>query len=289
MNLKGFDKFREKTPAYSGKKIIVVPILALCAVTAAFSVHITFDKMPENLLGLSANPVLLSFLPLLGVVIVTCATFSLVWQMWLQRDRLKDRYGPMAYQRVFPLGIVGVVGVFTIALNQFLPYYSYAPGFWATSPLRVFATPLNLLAGPIGQALLIVRYALAAFLSVTGFLMCVRALQVFRMDNMTAVYLYFSEESRIQENEIYSALRHPAYAGALYIGLGGTFFTFTVFSFIAYLVFLGWFFIHIHFIEERELIQRFGYSYLDYRKKVPAFFVDPKKVGAFLRFLIRRS
>jgi protein-S-isoprenylcysteine O-methyltransferase Ste14 len=55
------------------------------------------------------------------------------------------------------------------------------------------------------------------------------------------------------------------------------------------LVFLGWFFIHIHFFEEKELIQRFGYSYLDYRRKVPAFFVDPRKGGTFLRFLLRRS
>ena len=46
--------------------------------------------------------------------------------------------------------------------------------------------------------------------------------------------------------------------------------------------------IHIRAVEEKELIERFGDSYIEYRKKVPALFVRPKKIGVYLKFLAGR-
>ena len=119
--------------------------------------------------------------------------------------------------------------------------------------------------------------------------MCTRALQFFGLDYMVVLYLYFPEESKIQQNELYSVLRHPTYAGAILICLGGAFFTFTLSSLAVFAIFLAGFYIHITLIEERELMQRFGESYRNYRKKVPAFFVNPKDLGKLFHFLVGKN
>jgi protein-S-isoprenylcysteine O-methyltransferase Ste14 len=289
MDVKGYDRFREKLPALSGKKIAMLPVFVIFMIAAAFATCITFDTLPSTLMSSGVDYNILSFFPLFGVLIVMAVGLALVWQMWLWRDRLKARYGPTSYQRVFLLGFGGVAWILFVAVNQFIPFYSYAPGFWAGSPLRFIATPLEAFLGVAGPMVLFLRYALAVVLTVVGLLMAARALQVFGLDYMTVVYLYFPEESQIQESEIYSALRHPTYAGALMVGLGGTFFTFTPLTFLSYIVFLLGFYIHVRFVEEKELIRRFGDSYRDYRRKVPAFFVSPRKIGAFLRFLSGRG
>jgi len=286
---KGFDKFREKIPALAGKKIVILPIYILCMIIAAFAAYLTFDSLPDLLLSSGMNIILLSFFPLFGVLIVGGVGFILVYQMWLWRDHLKAKYGPTSYQRIFLFGFGGVVWVITLGINQYIAFFKYAPAFWAASPLNILATPLDTLLGVAAPIVFNLKVIVAVILLVVGILMFVRALQVFGFDYMTVVYLYFPEESEIQENEIYSALRHPTYAGALIIGLGGTFFTLTVFSFVSFAIFLLGFYIHVHFVEEKELIQRFGDSYAEYRKKVPAFFVNPRKIGTLLGFLFKRK
>jgi len=87
--------------------------------------------------------------------------------------------------------------------------------------------------------------------------MIIKSLQTFGADYMSVVY---------------SVIRHPTYAGYLLFGLGGVFFTFTLYFIIFYLIFLVGFYIHTRFVEEKELIERFGSSYKEYMKKVPAFF-----------------
>jgi protein-S-isoprenylcysteine O-methyltransferase Ste14 len=122
-----------------------------------------------------------------------------------------------------------------------------------------------------------------------GLLTCTRAIQVFGFDYMVVLYLYFPEESKIQENRIYSVLRHPTYAGAILIAQGGTFFTFTFLSFATYVLLLVGFCLHVHFVEEKELIKRFGDSYRNYRQKVPAFFINLNNLSVFLRFLFEKG
>jgi protein-S-isoprenylcysteine O-methyltransferase Ste14 len=289
VSIKGLDKFRNKLPILSGKRIAILPIYAILMFIVAFAVYITFDSLPDTLAASGMNSILLSFFPLLGVILMEAAGFSLVWQLWYWRDHLKAKYGPTSYQRVFLIGFAGIIWILTIAINQYIPYYSLAKSFWASSPLQVFATPLETYLVIASTLILYIKDAIAVILFIIGLLMCTRAVQVFGFDYMTVVYLYFPEESQIQKNEIYSALRHPAYAGALLICLGGTLFTFTLLSFAAYLIFLSAFYLHIHFIEEKELIQRFGDSYVDYRMKVPAFFASPKKISTLLRFVFKRD
>lgn len=286
MPLKGLDKFRQKIPILSGKKIVILPIFVLLMAAVAFFTYITFDSLPATS---NSSVVTAALYPLFGVILVISIGFILVWQMWFWRNRLKVKYGQTSYQRIFLVGFGGVVWILTVAINQYIPYYLFAPTFWSNSPLKFLATPIETYIGIAAPAILIIRCTVAVILLLTGLMMVIRAIQVFGIDYMVVLYLYFPEESKIQKNEIYSVLRHPTYAGALIVGLGGTFFIFTGFSFLAYLVFLGAFYIHIRFIEERELIKRFGNSYSDYRKKVPAFFVSPTKLRPFLRFLTKNE
>ncbi|MHA1794735.1 MAG: methyltransferase family protein [Promethearchaeota archaeon] len=124
-------------------------------------------------------------------------------------------------------------------------------------------------------------------LLICGIMIIIKALLVFGIDYMAVVYLYFPEESEVQENEIYSVIRHPTYAGLIYISFSGFFFSFTIYSLVAFLLTVGFFSFHIHFIEERELIQRFGKNYKEYMNKTSAFFPKPKNSLKLLKFAFK--
>ena len=258
-------------------------------IAVAFVAYFTFDSMPAILTDSGINAIVLSFFPLFGVMIMESAGFFLVWQLWHWRDHLKAKYGPTSYQRIFLVGFAGILWVITIAVNQYIPYYSFAESFWTSSPLQILALPIETFFGIASSIVFYVKDALAVILFTVGLLTCTRAVQTFGIDYMVVVYLYFPEEGQIQENDIYSVLRHPAYAGALFIALGGAFLTFTLFSFATYLILLTGFYLHVHFIEEKELIQRFGDSYREYQTKVPAFFVSLKNIRIFFSFLLTKS
>jgi protein-S-isoprenylcysteine O-methyltransferase Ste14 len=258
-------------------------------VAVAFVVYFTFDSLPAILMDSGINDVVLSFFPLLGAIIMESAGFLLVWQLWHWRDHLKAKYGPTSYQRIFLVGFAGILWVITVAVNQYIPYYAFAERFWASSPLQILALPLETFFGIASAVVFYVKDTLAVIFSLVGLLTCARSVETFGIDYMVVVYLYFPEEGQIQENEIYSVLRHPVYAGALLIALGGAFLTFTLFSFATFLILLTGFYLHVHFVEEKELIQRFGDSYREYRRKVPAFFVSPKNIRVFFLFLLKKN
>ena len=120
-----------------------------------------------------------------------------------------------------------------------------------------------------------------------GIGIAVRSLQSFGLDYMALVYLYFPEEGRLQEYEIYSVFRHPAYSGVLTAAFGGMLFTFTPYSIIFFIAFMTAFYMHVYLVEEKELVSRFGESFQEYRKKVPALVIKPQKVKTLLVFLLK--
>ena len=128
---------------------------------------------------------------------------------------------------------------------------------------------------------------LAILFLITGIGIAVRSLQTFGLDYMALVYLYFPEEGQLQEHAIYSVLRHPAYSGVLTAALGGMLFTFTPYSIIFFIAFMTAFYMHVYLVEEKELLSRFGESFQEYRKKVPALFVKPDKIKDLLVFLLK--
>jgi len=287
MQIKGIEKFRGKTPWFSGKKICVVPVYAFFIISLSIAVMIGFDSIPGRIILSDVNPIVLSLFPLIGELVVCVVGFLMIYQMWLWRDRFRAKYGSLSYQHICLVGFAGVACWLSLVINLFIPYWSFSPSFWLKSPLQSLVLPLESYIPVAGPILFWVRMTFSILFSGVGIMMFIRSLQTFGFDYMAVVYLYFPEESQLQNHEIYSVLRHPAYAGILTVGLGGMFFTFTSYSIIFLIVFVLAFYIHIHFVEEKELILRFGTSFQEYRKNVPAFVANPRKIGIFLDFLIR--
>jgi protein-S-isoprenylcysteine O-methyltransferase Ste14 len=283
--IKGIDKFQHKVPILSGKKLFLLPLYAISILLICLSVMVRFDSLPEVMFG-KANPLLLSFFPLIGELIICLVGLILVYQMWFWMDKLKAKYGPLSYQHIFIAGFTGVASILSLSINLFVHYWSFSPIFWQNSSIQFLTIPLDQYFFTIGALIFYLKIFFSFFFSVLGVAMIFRSLKTFGFDYMTVIYLYFPEESKIQNHKIYSVLRHPTYTGALLIGLGGMFFTLTIYSIIFFLIYFLTFYIHIHFVEEKELITRFGSSYQEYIKKVPAFFVSPKKFKILLKFLL---
>lgn len=289
MKLKGIDKFREKIPRFSGKKIILLPLYLLSVLIVSLLILIYFDILPTILPTNGLLGFFLPWFPVFGVLIMGIIALFLVYQMWFHRDRLKAKYGQLSYQKIFLAGFGGVVIIFSIVIHNYIAFYTWDIGFWSQFPYSVFATALNSYIPPMALFFKYLRLICGLFLGILGLLMSFRAFFTFGFDYMTVIYLYFPEESELQNNKIYSALRHPAYAGALIICLGGAILQLTLYSIMFFFILYFGMLIHIHFIEEKELINRFGNSYKEYRKKVPAFFVRPKNWRQFFKFILGKE
>jgi protein-S-isoprenylcysteine O-methyltransferase Ste14 len=136
---------------------------------------------------------------------------------------------------------------------------------------------------PLGIELWI-RMILSFILLVLGMLTLRAALFTFGLDYMAVVYLFFPEESEVQQHEIYSVIRHPAYLSGVLLSAAGLFSRFSVYSILLFLLVYLVFRLQI-WKEEKELVERFGEGYNEYRKKVPALLVRPSKMKAYFRFL----
>jgi protein-S-isoprenylcysteine O-methyltransferase Ste14 len=123
------------------------------------------------------------------------------------------------------------------------------------------------------------------YLTIVGGILALRSISVFGVDYLTLLYVYYPEESRVIDSSIYSILRHPIYSAVLHLCVGLAFINSNAnsiaFTIFAPLLFFGW----ARLVEEKELIERFGQSYLDYRKRVPAFWPRPRDIGKFFAFL----
>jgi len=115
------------------------------------------------------------------------------------------------------------------------------------------------------------------------------AILTFGLDYMGLVYLYFPEESEVQQHEICSVLRHPTYFAVVCLAVGGFMIRMSVFSFVFLILLDIGLLAHIRFVEEEELIERFGESYLEYQKQVPALHVRIRNLRTYFRFLSRRD
>jgi len=87
---------------------------------------------------------------------------------------------------------------------------------------------------------------------------------------------------------IYAVIRHPVYAGVLRLGMGLALLNGNAFSLffgllLSPLALTSW----VRLVEERELIERFGSGYIEYRKETPAFWPRPRDLKKFFRFVLK--
>ncbi|MBI5653820.1 MAG: isoprenylcysteine carboxylmethyltransferase family protein [Chloroflexi bacterium] len=188
----------------------------------------------------------------------------LVAQMILRRDQLRARWGIRAFAIAFRW--LALPGLTCILIG--VAHFAWIEGARIV-PREIAIIPFVYLLG-------------------SGILLWVRAVITFGIDNLSLMYVYFPNESRLVNSNVYSILRHPVYSAvlrfvfALVLWNGSAFALFAgCVAPIAMTVWLRW-------AEEAELIERFGDGYREYRARVPAFFnLNPKTWVGLWRFLVR--
>jgi len=128
------------------------------------------------------------------------------------------------------------------------------------------------------------RLILSGIMFVVGMLIVRSTILTFGIDYMAVVYLFFPEESEVQDHEIYSVVRHPVYMGGIILGAAAMIFNFSVYSILFFVIVYLIFKVQIR-REERELIERFGDGYAEYREKVPGLYVRPRDFRSLFKFL----
>ena len=282
--MKGMDKLWEKLPAYPGKRLAILPLRALLTAILGYAFLIILSITPRFFPGNDFLWVMAPVLPLVGSVLLAAFALWLVWGLWNKRVEMKDRYGDLAYQKMINRGLSGVFLIPSIVFLAATLSRSFPPGDpvnpittqWSTSILYLIGNPLGIE--------LWIRIVISFIFLILGMLTLRSSLLTFGLDYMAVVYLFFPEESEVQQHEIYSVIRHPAYLSGVLLGAAGLFFRFSVYSILLFLLVYLVFRLQI-WKEEKELVERFGDGYNEYRKSVPALLVRPSKIKAYFRFL----
>lgn len=197
--------------------------------------------------------------------ILIVALGFLIMSLFFSRKKLYlEKYRELAYRyALLHFGIPGLAFLLSAVAHAGYMNGPFVPRGWWTS----------------------IFVLLGWLMLVSGAVLWARSIFTFGADNLSLVYVYFPAEGRLIDSNIYSILRHPVYAGVLRVMIGLALLNGNAnalaFILFAPLGFFGW----IRLVEEKELIERFGQSYLEYRKRVPAFWPRIKDVPGFLRFL----
>ncbi|MFW9975601.1 MAG: methyltransferase family protein [Candidatus Thorarchaeota archaeon] len=284
MQLKGIDKLREKLPDYPGKKIAMLPLTGLIIGGLGYILLIILDIIPRVFSNITFLFTIEPLVPILGSIFIAALALWLIWGLWNKRAQMKEQYGDLAYQKMILRGLTGVFLIPPLVFHAFTPIDLLPPRV----PVNDFTAPWSMsLLSFLGIAPGIdslFRIILSVIFILLGLLTVRSAILTFGVDYMAVVYLYFPEESEIQQHEIYSVIRHPTYLGGIFLGAAALFFRFSVYSICIGLIVILVFRLQI-WKEEKELVERFGEGYVEYRKEVPALFIRPSKVRAFFRFL----
>ncbi|HEY2979563.1 MAG TPA: isoprenylcysteine carboxylmethyltransferase family protein [Anaerolineales bacterium] len=229
-------------------KLFGIPLLLFLAVTAFF---IAEDRGSQIWL-------------LDGEVVIGTLGFLLARRFIRSRDDFVARFGSRAY---------------SVAARRYL--------FPGLALIFAVVARMGYIPGPLVPRLWWYPYltALGWLALVTGALLWVQSVRAFGFDNLTMLYVYFPEEGPLVQHTIYDILRHPVYGAVQRVAAGlallnGSWFGLTCALFLA-LGFWGW----VRLVEERELLQRFGKAYEEYRRRVPAFWPRPRDLPRFWRFL----
>jgi len=284
VELKGLDKLREKLPAYPGNRIGILPLRGAVAGLFGYIFLIVLSIIPRLFSDITLLGWIEPILPIAGGIFVAALALWLIWSLWNRRDQMKQQYGELAYQKMIPRGVTGVFLVPSLVFLAFTSIRSLPPGPPVNEITRMWSWSLLSFIGVPAMIDIWFRIIVSGVLIILGALTVRSALLTFGLDYMTVVYLYFPEESEIQDHEIYSVIRHPAYLAGVLLGAAGLFFRFSVYSILLFILVFLVFRLQI-WKEEKELIERFGEGYIEYRKKVPALFVLPSKIKAYIRFL----
>ncbi|MCK5388996.1 MAG: hypothetical protein KAJ36_00795 [Candidatus Thorarchaeota archaeon] len=284
MKLKGIDKLREKLPAYPGRKIYLLPLKGAVAAALAYIFLIGLDILPRLFSDIPLLVTIEPVIPILGSIFIGTIAISLVGTLWRRRDSMKSQYGQLSYQMMISKGAIGIGLIMPVIFHAATSIHLLPPVQPVNDLTSLFSSLALPLLGVTPELDFWIRLVLSGIILVVGMLIVRSTIFSFGIDYMAVVYLYFPEESEVQDHEIYSVVRHPVYMGGIILGAAAMIFNFSVYSILFFVIVYLIFKVQIR-REERELIERFGDGYAEYREKVPALHVRPRDFRAFFKFL----
>jgi len=202
-----------------------------------------------------------------GQVVIVTIGFLWLRMFFTHKKNYVTRYGELAYRNAFMhFTLPGLALIFaTVAHISFMPGPAI-PRYWWAVLFPYFGW----------------------YFVIIGAILWLRAVYTFGIDNLTMLYVYFPEQSRQVNSNIYSILRHPVYAGGLRLAIGLALLNANAFSlFFSLIVMPLILFSWVRLVEEKELVERFGTGYSEYRQKTPAFWPRPRNLVEFFRFLLK--
>jgi len=283
--MKGTENLRRKLPNYQGRKIVVFVALAILIFVISLLFQLFLDSVPRIFKNIEILQVIAPLTPIIGTFIITFIGFLIIRRFWRIRDKYLIKYGELAYQKAFKLVALGIPLILSVVFHGFFATDFIVPYGIEDTFSRILGIPIYELLLNFPFYILYIRLFLSFFLVGLGLVVVNRALAFLGIDYMALVYIFYPEESTLQNHEIYSILRHPTYHALLLISIGSIFFRFSIYSIIYFLILLIGFNMHIKYVEEKELILRFGKQYEKYKEDVPAFFIKFKDLKRFFSTL----
>lgn len=196
-------------------------------------------------------------------IVIVAIGFLSVSRVFTQKNRLLEKYGEQAYSHaVWKYALPGLA-----MLLAAVAHIGYMNGPKFTQP-----------------TITTILFILGWYNLIVGISLWIRSILTFGFDNLSMLYVYYPQNGQLIKSSIYLALRHPVYAGILRVAFGLAFLNLGIypitFSFLMPLGFFGW----IRLVEEKELLERIP-TYSEYRKRTPAFWVSPRNIGLFWKFI----
>ncbi|HVN16169.1 MAG TPA: isoprenylcysteine carboxylmethyltransferase family protein [Anaerolineales bacterium] len=253
MSPKGYENLRAHVPELNHP----FGLLRILGIAAVLFIFVTAFFTTEDLTW--------PFWLLDGEVVIGALGFILFSLFFRSKTNLLAQFGPLAYRKAFGrFALPGLAIIFAVVARIGYMPGPLIPHFWWYPALTV-----------LGWLLVIIGVAL-----------WIRSVTTFGVDYLAMLYVYFPEESKLADHKIYQILRHPIYASAQQIAFGFALLNGNWFALTCAVFFSIGLFGFVRLVEEKELIERFGQSYLDYRKRIPAFWPRPRDLGGFFKFLL---
>jgi hypothetical protein len=199
MQLKGMEKIREKLPGYAGRRLALLPLLMFGVALLGLTFLLLLDILPRILVQLSFLALIEPLLPIGGMTLLMGIGLWLVWGVWRKRSELQSELGELAYQHIIPRGISGIGLLFGCLVHMFVSVRSLPPGPPINEITTLFSQSLLPLIGTPTEIDITLRIILGGIFVTLGLLTMRRAVLTFGVDYMIVIYLYFPDESEIQE------------------------------------------------------------------------------------------
>jgi len=252
--MKGIDQLKKRLPDYQGTRIFLLLIIFPFVILGSLVFQFLMDSLPRIFSESNVLRMLEPLTPIFGSLIMLIIGFCLVYSFWRKRDKYLNINRELAYQKGFKFVITGVPLVISIVIHSFFPTDLIMPYLDTHSISWYLSIPISVIFFDFSIILLLIRLSLWIIFFSLGLLVVRRALDIFGIDYMGLVYIYYPEDSKLQNHGIYSILRHPTYHSLMLFCIGSFFFRFSIYSVIYFLIFIIGINIHIKLVEERELI-----------------------------------